>query len=137
MGRHFAAELAKFDSNDVAGQVYNETIYDLLDQHGVGPLGQRQPLRVSEDANGQVMVAGLIEVHLLQSIPHALHCNSSQLLSATRQLAPQLPRSRLTGSGWQGLPSNWSHWAGLQTSHQCGIRQDFGYCNPVMGSSHT
>ncbi|KAK9840849.1 hypothetical protein WJX84_010041 [Apatococcus fuscideae] len=42
-------------------EVYNEIIFDLLDQHGVGPLGQRQPLRVSEDASGQVMVAGLIE----------------------------------------------------------------------------
>ncbi len=43
-------------------QVYNEQIYDLLDEQGVGPLGQRAPLRLKEDSLGRVFVAGLAEV---------------------------------------------------------------------------
>lgn len=43
-------------------QVYNEQIYDLLDEHGVGPLGQRAALRLKEDTLGRVFVAGLSEV---------------------------------------------------------------------------
>lgn len=43
-------------------QVYNEQIYDLLDEAGVGPLGQRTALRLKEDALGRVFVAGLSEV---------------------------------------------------------------------------
>lgn len=42
--------------------MYNEQIYDLLDEHGVGPLGQRAPLRLKEDSLGRVFVAGLSEV---------------------------------------------------------------------------
>lgn len=43
-------------------QVYNEQIYDLLDEQGVGPLAQRAALRLKEDAMGRVFVAGLSEV---------------------------------------------------------------------------
>ena len=43
-------------------QVYNEQIYDLLDEQGVGPLGQRGALKLKEDALGRVFVAGLSEV---------------------------------------------------------------------------
>ena len=43
-------------------QVYNEQIYDLLDEQGVGPLGQRGVLKLKEDARGRVFVAGLSEV---------------------------------------------------------------------------
>ena len=43
-------------------QVYNEQIYDLLDEQGVGPLGQRGALKLKEDALGRVFVAGLAEV---------------------------------------------------------------------------
>jgi hypothetical protein len=43
-------------------QVYNEQIYDLLDEQGVGALGQRGALKLKEDAVGRVFVAGLSEV---------------------------------------------------------------------------
>ena len=42
--------------------MYNEQIYDLLDEQGVGPLGQRGALKLKEDAVGRVFVAGLSEV---------------------------------------------------------------------------
>ncbi|KAL4444957.1 hypothetical protein ABPG77_004007 [Micractinium sp. CCAP 211/92] len=45
-------------------EVYNEQIYDLLDEQGVGPLGQRAPLRLKEDSLGRVFVAGLAEVEV-------------------------------------------------------------------------
>ncbi|PRW57364.1 Kinesin KIF19 [Chlorella sorokiniana] len=45
-------------------EVYNEQIYDLLDEHGVGPLGQRAALRLKEDTLGRVFVAGLSEAEV-------------------------------------------------------------------------
>ena len=45
-------------------QVYNEQIYDLLDETGVGSLGQRPALRLKEDSHGRVFVAGLLEVEV-------------------------------------------------------------------------
>lgn len=48
--------------NQPTKQVYNEQIYDLLDEQGVGPLGHRAALRLKEDALGRVFVAGLSEV---------------------------------------------------------------------------
>ncbi|KAL4448014.1 hypothetical protein ABPG75_005233 [Micractinium tetrahymenae] len=45
-------------------EVYNEQIYDLLDEQGVGPLGQRAPLRLKEDSLGRVFVAGLSEAEV-------------------------------------------------------------------------
>jgi len=47
-------------------QVYNEQIYDLLDEQGVGPLGHRAALRLKEDMLGRVFVAGLSEVRRMQ-----------------------------------------------------------------------
>ena len=43
-------------------QVYNECIYDLLEEQPAGALGPRPPLRLKEDAHGRVFVAGLSEV---------------------------------------------------------------------------
>eukprot|EP00887_Chlorella_sp_A99_P004608 scaffold4.g4608.t1 len=45
-------------------EVYNEQIYDLLDDAGGGPLGARVPLRLKEDAEGRVFVAGLSEAEV-------------------------------------------------------------------------
>ncbi|KAK9841900.1 hypothetical protein WJX84_005168 [Apatococcus fuscideae] len=76
-------------------EVYNETIFDLLDQHGVGPLGQRQPLRVTEDANGQVMVAGLteMEVRSPEEALAALRTGSKQRQRAATALTYSSSRS--------------------------------------------
>lgn len=43
--------------------MYNEQIYDLLEEQGPGlPLGPRPTLRLKEDTMGRVFVAGLSEV---------------------------------------------------------------------------
>ncbi len=42
-------------------QVYNECLYDLLDEASVGGLGPRPRLQVKEDAQSRVFVAGLSE----------------------------------------------------------------------------
>ena len=42
-------------------QVYNDTIYDLLDENAFGLAG-RASLRLKEDASGRVFVANLLEV---------------------------------------------------------------------------
>ncbi len=44
-----------------ARQVYNECLYDLLDEASVGGLGPRPRLQVKEDAHSRVFVAGLSE----------------------------------------------------------------------------
>ncbi|KAK9805478.1 hypothetical protein WJX72_000545 [[Myrmecia] bisecta] len=45
-------------------EVYNESIYDLLDAEGLGPQGQRPVLRLKEDPQGRIFVAGLSEVEV-------------------------------------------------------------------------
>lgn len=45
-------------------QVYNESIFDLLDEPPPGAVGPRPALKLKEDAQGRVFVAGLSEVHL-------------------------------------------------------------------------
>ena len=47
-------------------QVYNDTIYDLLDENAFG-LGGRASLRLKEDAAGRVIVAGLREVSAMSA----------------------------------------------------------------------
>ena len=42
-------------------QIYNDTIFDLLDENAFG-LGGRASLRLKEDVDGRVFVAGLCEV---------------------------------------------------------------------------
>lgn len=52
-------------------EIYNETVYDLLDEHaGAGP-GPRPALRLKEDAEGRVFVAGLARLEAA-SADHAL-----------------------------------------------------------------
>lgn len=43
-------------------QVYNEQVFDLLEDAPVGPGLQRAALRLKEDSQGRVFVAGLNEV---------------------------------------------------------------------------
>lgn len=43
-------------------QVYNENIFDLLDEPAPGALGPRPALKLKEDSKGRVFVAGLSEV---------------------------------------------------------------------------
>ena len=57
-------------------QVYNDTIYDLLDENAFG-LGGRASLRLKEDGDGRVFVAGLSEV---KPSAHYLHDGSTQLV---------------------------------------------------------
>lgn len=45
-------------------EVYNDSIFDLLDEGGPGP-GGRPSLKLKEDATGRVFVAGLSEVRSL------------------------------------------------------------------------
>ena len=46
-------------------QVYNENIFDLLDEPAPGALGPRPALKLKEDSKGRVFVAGLSEVHAI------------------------------------------------------------------------
>jgi hypothetical protein len=45
-----------------AAQVYNENIFDLLDEPAPGAVGPRPALKLKEDAQGRIFVAGLSEV---------------------------------------------------------------------------
>ena len=67
-------------------QVYNEQIYDLLDEQGIGPLGQRGLLKLKEDAVGRVFVAGLSEVWPAPAPALHLRCTCPQLLLPWLQL---------------------------------------------------
>ena len=46
--------------------MYNESIYDLLEEQPAGALGPRPTLRLKEDAHGRVFVAGLSEARASQ-----------------------------------------------------------------------
>lgn len=44
--------------------MYNENIFDLLDEPPPGALGPRPALKLKEDSKGRVFVAGLSEVRI-------------------------------------------------------------------------
>ncbi len=45
--------------------MYNESIFDLLDEPPPGALGPRPALKLKEDSKGRVFVAGLSEVNTI------------------------------------------------------------------------
>ena len=49
-------------------QVYNEQIFDLLEDAPLGPGQHRPALRLKEDNQGRVLVGGLTEVSMLLKI---------------------------------------------------------------------
>ena len=53
--------LGRSGAHTLTRQVYNECLYDLLDEASVGGLGPRPRLQVKEDAHSRVFVAGLSE----------------------------------------------------------------------------
>lgn len=89
-------------------EVYNEQIYDLLDEHGVGPLGQRAPLRLKEDSLGRVFVAGLSEVEV---------GSADEALAALRRGSRQRQRAE-TGLNYS---SSRSHSIFTVTLYQLGL----------------
>ena len=89
---------SKYHSNGSCAQVYNERIYDLLND-GVPPLEGWKHLELKEDSHGRVFVDGLKEVG-----------GSSNMQSLSEAVDLKMAKTVLPTETLRGVLSIWGFW---------------------------
>lgn len=107
-------------------QVYNEQIYDLLDDStgGGAPLGARPTLRLKEDALGRVFVAGLSKLEV---------ASAGEALAALRRGSRQRQRAE-TGLNYSSSRSHSIFTVTLYARARGGSEDSGGSTFPAQGT---